>query len=247
MKTTSMSVLVFMAMSMWMEVSAAPIPSEVQHVQEKLTNEVKTLTLSDAEEKALEQAALELIKRDGVVDGSQFFLLVNRNQDGQTASLAFYDHLRNGVTILGTTKVSTGNPKRKGSFETPIGIFQNTPANMSYRALGTRNTKGWRGLGEKGSRVWDLGWQKTAHPGGGTIEIRPLVHATDPKFGEPRLGKRDSQGCIRVQADFNRFLDHYGILDAEYEKRQKAQYVLPKNREPVSYAGSYVVVVDDVR
>jgi len=115
---------------------------------------------------------------------------------------------------------------------------------MSYRALGTKNSKGWRGLGAKGSRVWDFGWRDTPLKGGHIVQIRLLLHATDPDFGEPRLGKVDSKGCVRITAKLNRFLDSRGILDRKYELSHKAKYVLRRDRQPVQFAGSYILVGD---
>lgn len=177
-------------------------------------------------------------------NSSQFFFLVDRNHTAQKAFLAFYDVGAGKVTIIGGDKVSTGNPKRRGHFETPTGIFENKPANMSYRALGTKNKLGWRGLGGKGSRVWDLGWQRTVKGRGEPMDIRMLVHATDPGEGEKRLGTIQSMGCVRISSRFNRFLDYYGVLDREYEGNVKAKYVLLAKREPVSFTGKFVVVVD---
>ena len=177
-------------------------------------------------------------------DLSQFFLLVDRNHEVQKAFVAFYDATDGKVTFIGAEKISTGNPKRRGYFETPTGIFENKPANMSYRALGTKNKLGWRGFGVKGSRVWDLGWQRTVKGRGEPMDIRLLVHATDPEFGEPRLGTVQSKGCIRVTGNFNRFLDRYGILDREYETSAKAKYVLLPARSPMPFAGKFIVVID---
>lgn len=201
----------------------------------------------DAPYKALliKKTETQLLTHAGdAITSSQYFLLVDRNPEKQVVLLAFLDSVSREMVIVGASKTSTGNPKRRGFYETPVGVFKNAPANMSYRALGTKNDKGWRGLGAKGSRVWDLGWQTTVRQDGSPIEIRLLVHATDPNFGEPRLGKRDSKGCVRISATLNRFLDHYSILDALYEGNGKAQYVLPKNRESQGFGGSLVVVVD---
>lgn len=195
-------------------------------------------------EKLMRQAEDFVHRSQAQFDSSQFFLLVDRNHEEQKAFLAFYDVAEGKVTLIGGDKVSTGNPKRRGFFETPIGVFENKPANMSYRALGTKNSKGWRGLGAKGSRVWDLGWQRTVKGSGEPMDIRMLVHTTDPDQGESRLGRVDSKGCIRVPARFNKFLDHYGVLDREYEGSVKAKYVLPANREPVPLAGKFIVVID---
>ena len=152
------------------------------------------------------------------------------------------------ISIIGADKVSTGNPKRKGHFQTPAGIFANTVSNFSYRAEGTKNKKGWRGLGAKGSRVWDFGWQDTSHVDG-KRSIRLLMHATDPENGEKHLGKIDSKGCIRISAKMNQFLDQFGILDADYEAqlgKKKSQWILRKDRMPVNYAGKYLLVGESI-
>jgi hypothetical protein len=194
-------------------------------------------------EKLLRQAE-DIIRQSQRFDSSQFFLLVDRNHEVQKAFLAFYDVAEGKVTLIGCEKISTGNPKRRGYFETPTGVFENKPANMSYRALGTKNSKGWRGLGAKGSRVWDLGWQRTVKGRGEPMDIRMLVHATDPEFGESRLGTVQSEGCIRIPSQFNRFLDYHGVLDREYEGSVKAKYVLLAKRELIPFAGKFVVVID---
>ena len=126
------------------------------------------------------------------------------------------------------------------------GKFENTVKNFGYRALGTKNDKGWKGLGEKGSRIWDFGWQKTEYKNGGK-QIRLLIHATDPIYGEKRLGKRDSKGCIRISAKLNKFLDHYGVLDDDYEKNRnmkRASWLLRNDRKPIAFAGKYLIVGD---
>lgn len=222
------------------------LPDSVATLKHSFAEHVGTVPLDADYEKVLVSVVMAELTRSSyapLVD-SQYLLLVDRNPEKQVVSLAFYNHLAHELVIVGSSKTSTGNPQRRGFYETPVGVFRNTPAHMSYRALGTKNTKGWRGLGVKGSRVWDLGWQQTAHPKGGSIQIRLLIHASDPYFGEPRLGARDSQGCIRVSATLNRFLDHYSILDALYKQNAKASAVLPKNREPQQFGGSFVVVID---
>ena len=178
-------------------------------------NEVGSISFEPAYgEKIARQAALLIRGDQPKFDSSQFFLLVDRNPDAQIAFLAFYDQDKkeDAVLLLGADKTSTGNPKRRGYFETPIGVFENSPQNFSYRALGTKNSNGWRGLGAKGSRVWDLGWQRTLKQNGEQAEIRLLVHATDPDNGESRLGTIQSKGCIRISARLNQFLDYYGVL-----------------------------------
>jgi hypothetical protein len=100
-------------------------------------------------------------------------------------------------------------------------------------------------------RAWDFGWHWAER---GWVEdrseapIRFLLHATDPEVLEPRLGAPGSQGCIRIGAAMNRFLDVNGILDAELERLSATQpriaaLLLPERR-PTPIAGRLVIVVD---
>lgn len=219
--------------------------STLLDVQAVFASEVGGVEIdSDYRQQVARQAGSLIRENNAKFGESQFFLLVDRNHDVQKAFLAFYDAEDGKVLILGADNASTGNPLRRGYFETPIGVFENKPANMSYRALGTKNKLGWRGLGAKGSRVWDLGWQRTVKNRGEPMDIRMLVHATDPDQGEKRLGTVQSKGCIRLSARFNKFLDQYGILDRAYEESAKARYVLPATRDPIPLAGKFVVVID---
>ena len=100
-------------------------------------------------------------------------------------------------------------------------------------------------------RVWDLGWQ-TAELGwrhdGETAEIRLEMHATDPDYLEQRLGRPASEGCVRIPATMNRFLDVHGVLDADYERAApddaRIRAVLLPARQPTPLAGNALVVVD---
>lgn len=225
--------------------AAAPVDNEVKLVKEKFHEHVEAVaTLPDYEAELV--ATTKKITRDfeKFEKYPQYFLVVDRNPSKQLIALSFYDPVTNGVSLLGFTKVSTGNPKRLGHYETPVGVFRNLPENMSYRALGTRNSKGWRGFGVKGSRVWDFGWQKSRNFKNPDIDIRMLMHATDPDNGEKRLGTVDSKGCVRIPAKLNSFLDLHGFLDSEFEKAESKKYVLLKNREQVKFAGSILVVID---
>ena len=67
--------------------------------------------------------------------------------------------------------------------------------------------------------------------------MRLQVHTTDARYLEPRLGTVQSKGCIRIPATLNKLLDHYGILDAGYQRAMasgKRPWVLPRtaNRLP---------------
>ncbi|HYM72662.1 MAG TPA: L,D-transpeptidase, partial [Stellaceae bacterium] len=151
---------------------------------------------------------------------------------------------------LGGTKVSSGQAGRRGYFLTPTGVFLHTDAIVDWRAEGTFNARHIRGLGLKGMRVWDFGWQQ-AQAGWGSEDrndIRLLLHATDPDYLEQRLGRPASKGCVRIPAPMNVFLDRHGVLDADYERAAKAdsryEALLLPDRTPTPLAGNAMVVID---
>lgn len=184
---------------------------------------------------------------------SQFFLYADRNPATQLLFLAYYDAATRQVILLGVDFISSGKLRvGEDSFLTPLGVFENLPDNWSYRAAGTKNAKGWRGLGGRGSRVWDFGYQQAPRQfrqGVYDSQMRLLMHATDPDNGEPRLGGPDSKGCVRVSAAANAFLDRHGILDRHYEQlvaddSERAKELLGSGHTPVSQPGSFLVVGD---
>ncbi len=128
------------------DVFAKDSPQEMTFLRDRFLSEVGGIRLDDKYTPVLVQKATELLHGNQLerLETSQFFLLIDRNPNAQTASLAFFDAEATAVAIVGSTKTSTGNPKRVGHYETPVGIFKNSPVNMSYRALGTKNDKGWR-------------------------------------------------------------------------------------------------------
>src|SRR6185369_13179427 len=80
--------------------------------------------------------------------------------------------------------------------------------------------------------------------------MRLQVHATDPDLLERHLGHQRSKGCIRIPATLNTFIDHNGLLDADYEaelKEGRNLWVLRPDREPTRWPGRYLVVVDSGR
>ena len=184
---------------------------------------------------------------------SQFFVYADRNPATQILFLAFYDARAQRVVLLGADFISSGKLRPKeDSFITPVGVFENLPDHWGYRAEGTKNNKGWRGLGGKGSRVWDFGYQQAPRQfrqGVYDSQMRLLMHATDPDRGEPRLGGPDSKGCVRVSSAANAFLDRHAILDRHYERiaqleKNRDMWLLRPDRLPVSLPGSYLVIGD---
>jgi len=220
--------------------------TEADYLREQFAKQVGGVCLSESYKEIIFSQVGAALDSNKVMESPQYLLFVDRNPSVQIATLLFVDPSDNCMTVIGADKVSTGNSARRGYFVTPLGFIKNSPANMSYRALGTRNSKGWRGLGLRGSRVWDFGWVETHTIKGKPYRIRLLLHATDPSYGEIRLGEVGSKGCIRISGKFNRFLDHFGILDAEYEyaTSSKVRRVLSPEREIVCFPGRFVLVGD---
>jgi lipoprotein-anchoring transpeptidase ErfK/SrfK len=195
------------------------------------------------------EAALARAQADSATP--QYVLLVDRNALVQAAFI--YRVGADGIAqFVGAAPVSTGKPGEYDHFYTPLGVFPHEPSNMDYRAEGTKNAKGVRGYGATGMRVYDFGWVESDRGWGPPAKstMRLQVHATDPELLERTLGRARSQGCIRIPASLNTFIDRYGLLDADYEAAVKQGRVIPvlrDNREPVPSAGRYLIVVDTQR
>jgi hypothetical protein len=194
----------------------------------------------------------ESLQRTQVVVGdSQIVVLVDRSPKLQ-ALLLFYVDANLSTELIGAALVSTGRVGEFDHFETPIGVFAHTIDNLAFRAEGTKNELGIRGYGARGMRIFDFGWQQ-ARKGWGDRSVATMrlqMHATDPTLLEQKLGTVQSKGCIRISASLNRFIDRYGLLDADYEtamQRGKTFWVLDPNRTPTPWSGRYLVVVDTER
>jgi hypothetical protein len=193
------------------------------------------------------QAAIAASQEE--IDRPQTIVVVDRNPGVQ--QLRIIVARRTGAwQDLGGSKVSTGETGRFDYYVTPTGVFPHTDLILDWRAEGTFNENHIRGLGVKGMRVWDFGWQQAAR-GWGTRdegEIRLLMHATDPTYLERRLGRRASKGCVRIPDGTNRFLDRHGILDRDYEQAAKSDpafaAILAPDRDPTPLAGNLLVVID---
>lgn len=197
----------------------------------------------------LVEAKLSGARADVLV--GQYLLAVDRSPWVQAAIL-FWRSGHGEYRLVGASPVSTGRPGSFDHFETPEGVFDHTPTNPDFRARGTRNSHGIRGYGTVGLRVYDFGWQKVPKGWGNRAiaEMRLQMHATDPDLLENLLGSAQSKGCIRIPATLNELLDHYGLLDAEYERLAKSGKkiaVLKTDRETVAEPGRYLVVVDSRR
>jgi hypothetical protein len=191
------------------------------------------LALQQAGRAALTQQVVVLVDRSVHVQALMLFLLDAPGMPG----------------FVGATSVSTGSAGRVDHFLTPLGVFAHVPENPDFRAEGTFNEQGVRGYGEHGLRVFDFGWVDSDRTWGkgGRSPMRLQMHATDPSVLEPRLGRADSKGCIRIPAALNRFIDRYGLIDADYEpvfaRGERLWLPLP-GRTPVPWPGRYLVVID---
>jgi hypothetical protein len=179
----------------------------------------------------------------------QYVVLVDRNPNVQALFIYFRGDPAGSWTLIGASPVSTGWPGRYDHFVTPIGVFEHTPLNMDFRAEGTLNENGIRGYGARDMRIFDFGWTNAERGWGkgGTSSMRFQMHATDPEKLEPLLGIRHSKGCVRIPNSLDRFLDHHGVLDAEYQAMADAGislWVLHPDRAVTPWAGRYLVVID---
>jgi hypothetical protein len=184
-------------------------------------------------------------------DQGQYVVIVDRNEFVQAAMIYWMSPDRE-FHFIGASPVSTGKPGSFDHFITPTGVFEHTIHNLDFRAEGTRNQLGFLGYGLKGMRVYDFGWQTAQRgwEGGGESELRLQMHATDPDRLEQKLGTQHSKGCIRIPATLNAFIDHYGILDGDYEKAMAAGrtfWVLSAMREATPWSGRFLVIVDTER
>ncbi|MFO1273592.1 MAG: L,D-transpeptidase [Rubrivivax sp.] len=208
------------------------------------------LALPPEEQAAYEKRLRQALAAAGVVlERPQFVLLVDRSAQVQ-AILVWWLAPDGASLLVGASPVSTGRPSGFEHFETPLGVFAHSLANPDFRAEGTKNEFGIRGYGAKGMRVFDFGWVVAARGWApGEQAMRLQMHATDPDRLEPRLGRRESKGCIRIPATLNRLIDHHGLLDADYEAAPPGRplWVLKPDRDPTPWSGRWLVVVDSGR
>ena len=215
------------------ETFAAGVPAKYQVV---LTPELQ----------AAQDAAIRSYPEVQALTAPEFLVVVNRHAKAQSLSVVLTD----GKTIeyIGSAKVSTGDLKRKKHFHTPIGLFENKREFGNYRAEGTKNENGIRGYGKKGMRVFDFGWQESVGSWGrgDPAQIRLQMHATDPDILESKLGNPASQGCVRIQAGVNTFIDQYGVMDKNYgpTATDAPGWVLSKSKKMNKYDGRYMIVME---
>lgn len=178
----------------------------------------------------------------------QSVVLVDRSPEVQ-AAMVLVRTQAGGWHWLGATAVSTGKTGTFEHFLTPLGVFAHTLDNPDFRAEGTFNNNHIRGYGLRGRRVFDFGWQlaERGWGDGGSSQMRLQMHATDPRVLEPLLGRVASEGCIRIPATLNVFLDVHGVLDADYEAAAASGehlWILKSPRMTMPWPGRHLVIVD---
>lgn len=180
----------------------------------------------------------------------QWVVVIDRSAWVQ-AAMVWWVAPQDTPRLVGATPASTGRPAGFEHFETPTGIFEHRLDPLDFRAEGTLNALGIRGYGDRGMRVYDFGWalaRRGWRPGEQLMRLQ--MHATDRQRLEPRLGRRESKGCIRIPASLDVWIDRYGVLDAAYEEALaggRRFWVLRRDREPTPWSGRYLVVVDTQR
>ncbi len=230
-------------------------PAEVETAADRIGADMARavpgqIDLSPARQQALIALARQMAAEDHLfIRRPELVLIVDRASTAQLMAVTLAQPAGDW-RILGITHVSTGRPGRKEHFKTPVGVLLNDGSELGYRAQGTYNQNHIRGLGVKGMRVWDFGWQTSDdwRTPGATMAVRVEMHATDPSVLEQRIGRADSEGCIRLPDALNRFLDRHGIIDADLERLGETDIgyraLLSPDLDPTPIAGDAVIVVD---
>ena len=232
---------------------AAAVPLELNAAEwaARFAAEVDHRIEVPAEDQLRYAALLDQALAAGHVEApAQIVLLVDRSAQVQAAFVMLHTEAGSWL-MLGATRVSTGKVGSFDHFLTPLGVFPHTLDNPDFRAEGTLNENHIRGYGRRGMRVFDFGWQQAQRGwGSGAVsQMRLQMHATDPNVLEARLGTVASEGCIRIPATLNTFIDMHGLLDAQYEEAIAAGrnlWVLRPARQAITTPGRFMVIVDSL-
>jgi hypothetical protein len=250
-------VLRVLALCLWFALRAAPgaaeepfeHPDELRPVFEHLVE--PRLSVPDDERRAYAQQLTQALGAARVpIERTQFVVLVDRSAWVQ-AAMVWWIAADGSSGLIGAAPASTGRPSGFEHFETPLGAFEHSLNPLDFRAEGTLNAYGIRGYGDRGRRVFDFGWvmgRRAWAPGEQLMRLQ--LHATDRDRLEPRLGQRESKGCIRVSAGLNEFLDRFAVLDAAYEdglREGRSFWVLRADRIVTPWPGRWLVVVESQR
>jgi lipoprotein-anchoring transpeptidase ErfK/SrfK len=248
---------VFWALQPAQPLSPKEVDAAAAGIRAALLREVPHATVYSPQRRAawVSLAQSQIIgNQDLRIDHPQLLVVIDRNPAVEELALVLARPVTDADAnwdVIGGVKVSTGQAGRFDHYITPTGVFLHTADILDYRAEGTFNENGIRGLGVKGMRVWDFGWQwatKGWRPDGERGQIRLEMHATDPDVLAQRIGRTASQGCIRIPDAMNHFLDRHGVLDADYEHAAvddpRYRALLLPDRVPTPLAGDAMIVVD---
>ena len=228
----------------------AEVAVEVQRLRAALAAEVRgSVGHGRHDDEWISLAKAQLAHSEQTIDRPQLIVVVDRAPRVQALRIVLA-RPDGRWEVIGGSRVSTGQTGRFDHYITPVGVFPHTDAILDYRAEGTYNENHIRGLGVKGMRVWDFGWQ-TAKKGWLADQSGPMrlmMHATDPANLAHRIGMRASSGCVRIPEAMNVFLDRHGVLDYDYERaaRDDIRYraLLRRDRVPTPLAGDLMIVID---
>jgi len=133
---------------------------EALRLREALSHEVRGAIPHSREHDAgwIELVRNELALAHETIDRPELLVVVDRNPRVQQLMILLATP-QGDWQVVGGSRVSTGQKGRFDHYVTPRGVFHLTDAILGYRAEGTLNENGIRGLGAKGMRVWDFGWQ----------------------------------------------------------------------------------------
>ena len=239
--------------------SPAQAPRQAQADIDRAANQLRVALLQEVpdaiidmpeEGRAWTARAMAVLRAGGYkIDFPQMIVVVDRNPAVQQLRIIMAQP--DGPWFdVGGSRVSTGERGRRDYFLTPTGVFPHTAKILDWRAEGTFNEHHIRGLGLAGMRVWDFGWQETTRGWGPPVKrrIRLLLHATDPRYLETRLGRTTSEGCVRIPTEMNLFLDRHGVLDRDYRRaaasNRRFAALLAPDTSPTPLAGDKMVVLD---
>lgn len=153
---------------------AAPVPAptlsptivaaEAAELQTALRREVPRLLVltPQMQQQWIARAQAELAAHGVLIDRPQLVVVVDRNPRVQELCLILAQPGDVVWEVIGGAHVSTGQTGRFDHYITPVGVFLHDGSILDYRAQGTFNENHIRGLGLKGARVWDFGWQWAA-------------------------------------------------------------------------------------
>jgi len=163
--------------------AATPIDvdGELARLRTALMREVPGAILDNAEnERVWIARAQDAVAAGGqTIDRPQLVVVVDRNPRAQQMRIVLA-RPDGAWGSLGGTRVSTGQMGRRDYYLTPTGIFSHTDLILDWRAEGTFNSQHIRGLGVKGMRVWDFGWQRAAKGWGQGKKARSDCCCTRP-------------------------------------------------------------------